>query len=118
MYFNKIKRLHPPATVGIIGGGQLGRMMVFEAKRMGYNVVVLDPKPNAPAGQVADEQIVAKYSDLCALRELAKKSDVLTYEFEHIDAEMLAIIEADGGSVYPSSRTLKRIQNKNIQKKC
>lgn len=116
MTTKKIKLLHPPATIGIIGGGQLGRMLVFEAKRMGFNVIVLDPKPCSSAGQVADEQIVASYSNLRELRELARKSDVITYEFEHIDVELLNVIESDGYSVYPSSNTLKRIQNKYIQK--
>lgn len=63
MINKEIKRLYPPATIGIIGGGQLGRMFVFEAKQMGYHVIVLDPKPNSPAGQVADEQILADFDD-------------------------------------------------------
>ncbi len=116
MSTKKVKQLNPPATIGIIGGGQLGKMLAFEAKRMGFNVIVLDPKPCSSAGQVADEQIVANYNDLPALRELARKSDVITYEFEHIDVELLNVIESDGYSVYPSSETLKRIQNKYTQK--
>lgn len=111
-----IMRLKPPSTIGIVGGGQLGRMMTFEAKRMGYNVIVLDPKPNSPTGQVADEQILADYSDLDALRALANKADVLTYEFEHIDADKLSILEKEGHRVYPSSSTLQLIQNKYTQK--
>jgi len=116
MSAKKPKRLYPPATIGIVGGGQLGRMVTFEAKRMGFDVIVLDPKPRSPAGQVSDEQIVANFNDRRALRELAKKSDVITYEFEHIDAELLGSIENDGYPVYPSSSTLKRIQNKHVQK--
>ena len=85
----KISILNPLSTIGIIGGGQLGRMLVLEAKRMGYNVVVLDPKPNSPAGQVADEQITATFDDFSALRNLAQKTEVLTFEFEHIDVESL-----------------------------
>jgi 5-(carboxyamino)imidazole ribonucleotide synthase len=112
----EISRLKPPSNIGIIGGGQLGRMMVVEAKRMGYNVIVLDPKPNSPAGQVADEQIIADFSDLIALKELSAKTDVLTYEFEHIDVESLSLIEKYGYKIYPSSKTLRMIQNKYIQK--
>ncbi|MDE2571624.1 MAG: 5-(carboxyamino)imidazole ribonucleotide synthase, partial [bacterium] len=67
----------PPSTVGILGGGQLGRMLALEAKRMGYRVAVLDPTPNSPAGQVADEQIVAPYADLEAVRRLGAMSDVV-----------------------------------------
>lgn len=111
-----IPLLAPPATIGIVGGGQLGRMIAFEAKRMGYRVVVLDPKVDASAGQVVDEQIVADYSDLSALHALASKCDVLTYEFEHIDADALEILENEGVRIYPSTRTLKRIKNKFVQK--
>jgi 5-(carboxyamino)imidazole ribonucleotide synthase len=116
MNVREIFRLKPPSNIGIVGGGQLGRMLVLEAKRMGYNVIVLDPKPNSPAGQVADEQIIAEFSDLIALKELSAKTDVLTYEFEHIDVELLSLIEKDGVKIYPSSKTLRIIQNKYIQK--
>lgn len=116
MNTREIFRLKPPSNIGIVGGGQLGRMLTVEAKRMGYNIIVLDPKPNSPAGQVADEQIVADFSDMSALRELAEKTDVMTYEFEHIDVELLSQIERDGYRIYPSSNTLRIIQNKYIQK--
>ena len=116
MNTKEIFRLNPPSNIGIVGGGQLGRMLTVEAKRMGYNVVVLDPKPNSPAGQVADEQILADFSDISALRKLAEKTDVITYEFEHINVELLSQIEKDGYKVYPSSNTLRMIQNKYIQK--
>ncbi|MCJ7690834.1 MAG: 5-(carboxyamino)imidazole ribonucleotide synthase, partial [Clostridiaceae bacterium] len=116
MNVREISRLKPPSNIGIVGGGQLGRMLVLEAKRMGYNVIVLDPKPNSPAGQVADEQIIADFSDVIALRELSAKTDVITYEFEHIDVESLSLIEKDGYKIYPSSKTLRMIQNKYIQK--
>lgn len=112
----EIFRLKPPSNIGIIGGGQLGRMLTVEAKRMGYNVIILDPKPNSPAAQVADKQIIAEFTDINALRELAENTDVLTYEFEHIDVDLLSDIEKDGYKIYPSSKTLKMIQNKYIQK--
>lgn len=116
MHRKAIKRLAPPSTIGIVGGGQLGRMMAYDAKRMGYDVVVLDPKTNAPAGQVSDRQIIADFSDLVALRELANQSHVLTYEFEHIDGALLGVLEEEGYAIYPSSRTLRMIQNKFVQK--
>ncbi len=59
--------LQPPAKIGIIGGGQLGKMITVEAKRMGYHVTILDPTPNSPAGQVADEQIIASFTDRNAI---------------------------------------------------
>ena len=80
----------PPATIGIIGGGQLGQMMALSAKAMGYKVGVLDPTPAAPAGQVADFQIVAAYNDIVALTQLSERSDVLTYEFENVDVAALS----------------------------
>ena len=116
MKTRKMIQLNPPSTIGIIGGGQLGRMTAQEAKRMGYNVVIFDPKPNSPAGQVADKQIIADYSDLAALKELAHISDVMTYEFEHINVEALSALEREGHRIYPSSNTLRLIQNKYIQK--
>jgi 5-(carboxyamino)imidazole ribonucleotide synthase len=116
MNAREIFRLNPPSSIGIVGGGQLGRMLVLEAKRMGYNVIVLDPQPNSPAGQVADEQLIADFSDIIALKELSAKTDVITYEFEHIDVESLSLLEKDGYKIYPSSNTLRMIQNKYIQK--
>lgn len=86
---NYSKPILPPATIGIIGGGQLGQMMALAAKAMGYKVGVLDPTPAAPAGQVADFQLVADYDDQAQLTALAKRADVLTYEFENVDQESL-----------------------------
>ncbi|MED0656979.1 5-(carboxyamino)imidazole ribonucleotide synthase [Anoxybacillus ayderensis] len=83
------KVIVPGQTIGIIGGGQLGRMMAIAAKEMGFFVAVLDPTPQSPCAQVADIEIVASYSDEEALRHLAEVSDVVTYEFENIDADAL-----------------------------
>lgn len=113
---SSIRKVLPPQAIGIIGAGQLGKMLAQEAKQMGYKVIVLDPKPNAPAGQISDEQIVAEFSDFSAIERLAMKTQVLTYEFEHIDADVLEQIESIGYKVYPSSQTLKKIQNKLLQK--
>ena len=110
------KILSPPARIGIIGGGQLGRMITVAAKQMGYGVIVLDPTPSSPAGQVADGQIVAAFTDKQAYRELAEQCDVLTYEFEHIDADILMELEEQGFTIYPSGGTLQKIQDKFVQK--
>ena len=83
----------PYQTIGIIGGGQLGRMMCLAAKAMGYYVAVLDPTPNCPAGQVADTEITAAYNDMAAIEQLAAISDVTTYEFENIDYDALTYLE-------------------------
>ena len=72
----------PPATLGMLGGGQLGRYFVMSAHRLGYKVIVLDPDPISIAGAAADEQIVAAYDDTDALRDLASRCDAITCEFE------------------------------------
>ena len=106
----------PPATIGVIGGGQLGRMLAFDAKRMGYDVIVLDPKENCPAVQVCDKQIVGSLYSENDIRKLANSCDVLTYEFEFLDAQILIDLEEEGYRIYPSGKTLKTIQNKYTQK--
>jgi 5-(carboxyamino)imidazole ribonucleotide synthase len=83
------KTIIPGQTIGIIGGGQLGRMLAISAKEMGFNVAVLDPTPNSPCGQVSNIEITAEYNDLEAIKQLASVSDVITYEFENIDAVAL-----------------------------
>lgn len=83
----------PGQTIGIVGGGQLGRMMSLAAKSMGFKVGILDPVDNCPAGQVADWQIQANYNDEVALVKMAERCDVITYEFENVDVNTLQIIE-------------------------
>lgn len=84
----------PGGTIGILGGGQLGRMLANAGSAMGYRFVVLDPTPDSPAGQVA-EQITAAYDDRDAARLLAARSDVITYEFENVDADVAAMLMAE-----------------------
>jgi 5-(carboxyamino)imidazole ribonucleotide synthase len=83
----------PGATLGVLGGGQLGRMFVLQARTMGYRVVVLDPDPGSPAGQVADAHLRAPYSDAAALDRLAAASAAVTTEFENVPAEALRRLE-------------------------
>lgn len=84
----------PGSTIGILGGGQLGRMVALEARRMGYRIVTLDPVEDCPTGQVADEQVQAAYTDVDAAIEFASKCDVVLYEFEDVDDAVVAAIEA------------------------
>ena len=79
----------PGATLGVLGGGQLGRMFVLQARTMGYRTVVLDPDPGSPAGQVADLHLRAPYADGTALDRLAHECDAVTTEFENVPAEAL-----------------------------
>jgi 5-(carboxyamino)imidazole ribonucleotide synthase len=85
------RTLAPGATIGVLGGGQLGRMMAQAGSAMGYRFVALDPAPDAPCGQVAP-QIIAAYNDRDAARQLAQRSDVITYEFENVDAGVAALL--------------------------
>ena len=103
-------------TIGILGGGQLGRMLALEAKRMGYRVVTLEPFPASPAGQVADEQIVAAYDDLRAIGELGARADVVTYEFENIPLESVRALESDRRLVRPSGDVLRIAQDRILEK--
>jgi 5-(carboxyamino)imidazole ribonucleotide synthase len=79
----------PGATVGVVGGGQLGRMFALQARTMGYKVVVLDPDPHSPAGAVADRQIRSRYDDDRALAELTASCQAITTEFENVPAKTL-----------------------------
>ena len=109
------KTILPGSTIGIIGGGQLGQMMSFCAKEMGYKVIILDPQENCSAAQVSDDQIVAQYSDVDQLVELAKRCDVLTYEFENVDAA--AINEVKKYTQVPQgTKALKVTQNRISEK--
>ncbi|MDB5041001.1 MAG: Phosphoribosylaminoimidazole carboxylase ATPase subunit, partial [Candidatus Eremiobacteraeota bacterium] len=103
-------------TIGILGGGQLGRMLTLEAKRMGYRVVTLEPFPDSPTGQIADEQIVAAYDDLRAIGELGARCDIVTYEFENIPLESVLALEADRRIVHPGSAALRITQERILEK--
>lgn len=89
---NLVKELRPGATIGIIGGGQLGKMLTMSAKKMGFQVGVLDPGENCPTAQIADWHIIADYDDVLALEEMARRSDVVTYEFENVNVDALSTI--------------------------
>ena len=107
--------LMPGDTIGIVGGGQLGRMMALSARYMGFRVGVLDPTPDCPTAQVADFQVTAEYDDRSAIHELAEKSDVLTYEFENVDAD--AIDEVRGIAAAPQGTDLLRVTQNRVREK-
>ena len=106
----------PVARIGLIGGGQLGRMMVKAAKRLGCTCVVLDPVPGSPAAQVAGHQIVGGYSDPAKLRELAESCDLMTFELENIETDTLLGLESEGHRIHPRPALLAIIQDKYRQK--
>ncbi|PKO47873.1 MAG: 5-(carboxyamino)imidazole ribonucleotide synthase [Betaproteobacteria bacterium HGW-Betaproteobacteria-22] len=109
----------PPAMLGMLGGGQLGRFFVIAAHEMGYRVTVLDPDKNSPAGKIADVHICAKYDDATALEQMAKTCQSITTEFENVPAASLEAL-ARMTSVYPSAKSVAiaqhRVSEKNFLK--
>jgi 5-(carboxyamino)imidazole ribonucleotide synthase len=103
-------------VIGIVGGGQLGRMLTLAAKPLGFDVVVVDPGEHCPAEQVGARQIVANLYDSAALQELAAAADYITVEIEHLDADALAKLEESGAVINPSPSTIRLIQDKFAQK--
>lgn len=108
------KVIAPGSTVGVLGGGQLGRMMALAGSNLGYRFVTLDPTPESPCGQVA-RQIVAGYGDRAAAQELAAQADVITYEFENVDADVAALLE-EQSYVPQGSRLLYTTQHRLREK--
>jgi 5-(carboxyamino)imidazole ribonucleotide synthase len=102
----------PPAMIGILGGGQLGRMLAIAARRLGYGVVVQDPDPDCPAAGVADEVIVGGYDDATAAEALAERSAVVTCELEHVSVDVLRLIDARLLPVRPGPYQVLLTQNR------
>ncbi|MBI3549175.1 MAG: 5-(carboxyamino)imidazole ribonucleotide synthase [Elusimicrobia bacterium] len=111
-----MKTILPGATIGILGGGQLGRMLALAAKRMGYKVLTLDPAPDSPCGQVADDQVVAQYNDIKAALEFAERCDAVTYEFENISVQCVEAIEHTKKIMRPGSDVLRVTQDRLSEK--
>jgi 5-(carboxyamino)imidazole ribonucleotide synthase len=105
----------PPATIGIVGGGQLGMMIVREAQRMGYRSIVWDPDPECPASRLADRTISAPFSEVNAAERLAAAADVVTYEFENVDPFAIEHIERSR-LVLPGSAILRIAQHRREEK--
>ncbi|MCO6391364.1 5-(carboxyamino)imidazole ribonucleotide synthase [Aliihoeflea aestuarii] len=107
--------LKPGSTIGIIGGGQLGRMLAMAAARLGYRTVVLDPQGDCPAAQVANEQIVAAYDDAHGLARLGSECEIVTYEFENVPVEAAKSLGANH-PVFPPPRALEMAQDRLTEK--
>ena len=109
------QRILPGSTIGILGGGQLGRMFAMEARRMGYHVHIFDPVPGCPAGQVSDKQINASFEDLEAIGIFIKGVDVVSIEFENLPVESLRWMSRTC-HVRPSPEVLFICQNREREK--
>ncbi|CAG0987162.1 5-(carboxyamino)imidazole ribonucleotide synthase [Rhodocyclaceae bacterium] len=105
----------PPATLGMLGGGQLGRFFVMAAHEMGYRVVVLDPDPHSPAGRIADEHLCADYEDADALDRIAGTCAAVTTEFENVPADSLAYL-SKFIPVRPNAEAVRTCQNRSAEK--
>jgi len=105
----------PDATLGVLGGGQLGRLFTMAAHSMGYRVVVLDPDPHSPAGLIADQHIQSAYSDHAALQMMADECSAITTEFENVPAEALHYLE-QRCLVRPDARSLAVAQDRIREK--
>jgi 5-(carboxyamino)imidazole ribonucleotide synthase len=104
------------ATIGILGGGQLGRMLGFAARSLGYRVAILDPDPDCPARAIADRQIRAAYDDVDAAIELADGCAVVTYELEHVAAALVAAVE-ERLPVRPDGLALRTTQDRLAERR-
>ena len=105
----------PGAALGVLGGGQLGRMFAIAARRMGYRVHTFSPEEDTPTGQVADVEVVAEYEDLDALRAFARHVDVVTFEFENVPIDAIEAIE-ELAPVRPCGAALHTAQQRAREK--
>ena len=107
---------HLQRRVGVLGGGQLGRMMAQDASRLGIQLTVLDPQPACPAALVGAQQLLGAFNSAAEVRRLAEQVDVLTMEIEHVNVAALDEVEKAGLAVQPSADTIRVIQDKYRQK--
>src|SRR3954462_7374990 len=105
----------PGSTIGVMGGGQLGRMFAIAARRMGYRVHTFSPDEDTPTGQVADLEVTAAYDDMDALRAFARHVDVVTFEFENVPLDAIEIVE-EFAPVRPSGLALHTAQQRAREK--
>lgn len=110
-----MKLIQPNSTVGVFGSGQLGRMFAIEARKMGYRVHTFSPASDTPTGQVADFETSADYEDLDAVKEFARKIDVVTFEFENVPFETVAAA-SEFVEVFPRGEVLHTTQNRLREK--
>ena len=109
--------LAPGSTIGILGGGQLGRMLAIAAAELGFDIHILTPEEDSSAARVAARTIIAAYEDEAALAAFAAGCDVITFEFENVPARTAAFLEARGKPVRPNARSLEVAQDRLVEKR-
>ncbi|WP_179335807.1 5-(carboxyamino)imidazole ribonucleotide synthase [Winogradskyella costae] len=102
--------------LGILGGGQLGKMMLYDTRKFDIHTCVIDPSPEAPSRLACDEFTIGDLMDYQTVVDFGKKVDVLTFEIENVNVDALETLEKEGVKVFPSSKTLRTIHNKATQK--
>ncbi|MEM9670570.1 MAG: 5-(carboxyamino)imidazole ribonucleotide synthase [Pseudomonadota bacterium] len=111
-----MKALAPGSVIGILGGGQLGRMLALEAARLGFDVHIFCPEPDSPAGRVSARQVMADYDNLEALTVFARDCDVVTYEFENVPVMAVEAVIDAGTHVRPGAKSLQVSQDRLTEK--
>ena len=114
---DRASALPPGSAIGILGGGQLGRMLALAAARLGFDAVILTPEPDAPASRVAARTLIADYEDAEALAELVRLADVVSFEFENVPAGAVARLQALGARVAPGPLALATAQDRVTEKR-
>ena len=107
--------VEPGSTIGVLGSGQLGRMLAVEAQLMGYRVHVYSQEENSPTGQVANKEVLGSYSDTKSLSSFARGVDVVTLEFEHIPLDAIETVE-EFAPVHPGRHVIRCAQNRIYEK--
>ena len=110
-------KLATGATIGILGGGQLGRMLALAAHRLGLNTHIYCPDPNSPAFAVTPHKTIAAYEDIASLVKFAQSVDCVTYEFENVPAATAAAITQAGTALFPSAKALETSQDRLVEKR-
>lgn len=113
----RVAAIPPPATIGILGGGQLGRMLALAARAMGYRVAVLDPDPDCPAAAVADRVEIGRYDDTEAARRLADGCAVVTYELEHVSLDLVKALDDGRVPIRPGPYALRLTQDRLAERR-
>jgi len=113
----RIPAILPPATIGILGGGQLGRMLAMAGRALGYRIRILDPDPDCPAAPVADHVEIGTYDDLEAARRLAAGCAVVTYELEHVSLELVKALDTGAVPIRPGPYALKLTQDRLAERR-
>jgi len=113
----RVPAIQPPARIGILGGGQLGRMLGLAARELGYRIVVLDPDPSCPAAAVADRVELGRYDDIEAAKRLAAGCSVITYELEHVSLDLVKALDDGRVAIRPGPYALKLTQDRLAERR-